>query len=115
MAGYDPYGPTVGGSSYGMAPDLQFYSGATGATSGTGMHSSTATGMGSMSHLGGSGVGSSSGNPASFYADATGNMQSGGVGGVMLAQGGFWSAFTAAPLYENEQPLLEGMQILYIQ
>lgn len=28
----------------------------------------------------------------------------------MLPQGGFWSAFTAAPLYENEPPLLEGEQ-----
>ena len=106
MAGYDPYGTSASGSSYGMAPDLQFYSGATGATSGTGMHPSTTTGMGSMSHLGGTSTASGSGN---FYADATGSMQSGGIGGVMLAQGGFWTAFTAAPLYENEQPLLEGV------
>jgi hypothetical protein len=104
-AGYDPY--STGSSSYGMAPDLQFYSGGVASTSGTGIHASTSTGMGSMSHLGGGsavpGVG------GEYYGGAaTGNMSSGGVGGVMLAQAGFWSAFTAAPLYENEPPLLEG-------
>ena len=104
-AGYDPY--STGASPYGMAPDLQFYSGGSASTSATGIHASTSTGMGSMSHLGGNGAGA--GVAGDFYgAGPTGNMQSGGVGGVMLAQGGFWSAFTAAPLFENEAPLLEG-------
>lgn len=104
-AGYDPY--STGGSSYGIAPDLQFYNGGSASTSATGMHASTSTGMGSMSRIGGNATGQ--GVNADFYgAGPTGNMQSGGVGGVMLAQGGFWSAFTAAPLYENEAPLLEG-------
>lgn len=109
---YDPYAAQTG--SYGSAPDLQFYSGAGGAASGSAMHPSTATGLGSMSHA-------SSAQPSMNYyssfggADAvpSGNMQSGsaGVGGVMLNQGGFWSAFTAAPIYEGEPPLLEGAQM----
>lgn len=104
-AGYDPY--STGASSYGIAPDLQFYNGGSASTSGSGMHASTSTGMNSISHLGRNGVGAGVGGD--FYGTGpTGNMQSGGVGGVMLAQGGFWSAFTAAPLYENEAPLLEG-------
>ena len=114
MAGYDPYGSSAASASYGMAPDLQFYSGAgAGATSGTSVHASAATGMGSMSHLGGSGGAGAATGSSDYYGAATGNMQSGpggpgGVGGSMLSPGGFWSAFTAAPLYENEPPLLEG-------
>lgn len=115
MAGYDPYGSSAAGSAYGMAPDLQFYSGSgSGATSGTGLHASATTGMGSLSHTGPAGASSSGGGAAgvNYYADATGSMQSmggpSGIGGVMLQQGGFWSAFTAAPVYENEPPLLEG-------
>lgn len=107
-AGYDPYG--TGSSSYGMAPDLQFYSGGVASTSGTGIHASTSTGMGSMSHLGGSG--GAGGVGSDYYSGVpSGNMQSGGVGGIMLAQGGFLSAFTAAPIYENEPPLLEGQSL----
>lgn len=99
MAGYDPYGTAASGSGYGMAPDLQFYSGA-----GAAGASGPASGMGAS--------GSGSGVNAGLYGDATGSMQSmggsSGIGGVMLQQGGFWSAFTAAPVYENEPPLLEG-------
>lgn len=106
-AGYDPY--STGGSAYGAAPDLQFYNGGGASTSAGGMHASTSAGMGSMARMGGNGA--ASGVGADFYGvGPTGNMQNGGVGGVMLPQGGFWSAFTAAPLYENEPPLLEGGQ-----
>ena len=118
MAGYDPYGSSAASASYGMAPDLQFYGGAgAGATSGTSVHASAATGMGSMSHLGGSSGAGAGAGTSDYYGAATGNMQSGpggpgGVGGSMLSPGGFWSAFTAAPLYENEPPLLEGEAVL---
>ena len=68
--------------------------------------------MGSMHHMGGVGH---AGPGVDYYgaggagaAGPTGAMQSGNVGGMMLSQGGFLSAFTAAPIYEGEPPLLEG-------
>lgn len=111
---FDPY--AAQSSSYGIAPDLQFYNGAAASTSGTSMHASSSLGMGSM-HPVGAQHGSSSAAGAGgmdYYGvmgatgGPTGNMQSGNVGGVMLSQGGFWSAFSAAPIYEGEPPLLEG-------
>ena len=109
---FDPYSTQT--SSYGIAPDLQFYNGASSSTSGTSMHPSTSSGMAAIQHLGGSGAGPN-GGVGDYYgvvgagsSGPSGSMQSGGVGGQMLPQGGFWSAFTAAPLYEGESPLLEG-------
>lgn len=110
---FDPYAAQAG--SYGVAPDLQFYSGVSGPSA------STSSGMGSMAHNASAGTSSGgmdyySGFSGSGGVAASGNMQSNGVGGAMIPIVGFWSAFTAAPMYEGEPPLLEGRsdtRILY--
>ncbi|KAL7010325.1 hypothetical protein EMMF5_000348 [Cystobasidiomycetes sp. EMM_F5] len=101
---FDPYAAQAG--SYGVAPDLQFYSGVSGPSA------STSSGMGSMAHNASAGTSSGgmdyySGFSGSGGVAASGNMQSNGVGGAMIPIVGFWSAFTAAPMYEGEPPLLE--------
>ena len=114
---FDPY--SAQSTSYGMAPDLQFYNVPQSSSSGMSMHPAASTGIDSMQHLSGTN-GGPNGGAGGYYgvigpgpSGPNGNMQSGGVRGQMLPQSGFWSAFTASPVFEGEPPLLEGTSFYF--